>query len=146
MFNLDRSTVLAFAGGVLIGAASLMVMFATGKIAGISGMFSRVLQGRATDRAWRVSFLVGLVAGARLAFHTIESAAIFRPSASTDTFIVAGLLVGVGTRLGGGCTSGHGVCGVGRGSKSSIIATLIFVGAGMMTVFFLRHARFYFTS
>lgn len=146
MLNLDRSAILALAGGFLIGTASLVVMFATGKIAGISGLVSRVLQGPEADRAWRLAFLVGLVAGAGLAFQTIETAAIFRPSTSIGRFIVAGLLVGFGTRIGGGCTSGHGVCGVGRGSKSSIVATLVFVGAGMITVFFLRHGRFYFTA
>jgi uncharacterized protein len=144
MLHLDAASGFALAGGVMIGLASLLVMLATGKVAGISGIFSRVLQPRKGDIVWRVVFLVGLVAGAGLAFRAVEAAAVFRPAGSIGLLIIAGVLVGFGTRIGGGCTSGHGVCGVGRGSKSSIVATLVFVDTGMITVFLLRHTGFVF--
>lgn len=144
MLRLDASSGSALAGGVLIGLASLLVILATGKVAGISGMFSRVLHPQKGDTAWRVVFLVGLIAGAAVAFQLVATAAIFRPIGSVGLWVIAGVLVGFGTRIGGGCTSGHGVCGVGRGSKSSIVATFVFVGAGMLTVFLLRHAGFVF--
>jgi uncharacterized membrane protein YedE/YeeE len=135
----SHAFVSAFAGGVLIGLASLLVLLATGKIAGISGMLSRLLRPRQGDTAWRLVFLVGLVAGAALAFSWVESAAVFRPVRSLAAVGVAGLLVGFGTRLSGGCTSGHGVCGIGLGSKASLVATMVFMIAGMATVFVLRH-------
>lgn len=144
MFSFNASWGSALAGGILIGLGSLLVMFTTGKVAGISGMFSRVLRPRKGDTAWRVAFLVGLVAGAGLAFQTLEAAAVFRPVGSIGLLVAAGILVGFGTRLGGGCTSGHGVCGVGRGSKSSIVATFLFVGSGMLTVMVLRHTGLVF--
>lgn len=144
MLTLDASSGLALAGGVLIGFASLLVMLATGKIAGISGMLSRVLLPRKGDTAWRVVFLVGLIVGAGVAFRMVETAAVFRTSGSLGQLVCAGLLVGVGTRLGGGCTSGHGVCGLGSGSRSSLVATLVFVGTGMATVFLLRHSGLFF--
>ncbi|HEX2853084.1 MAG TPA: YeeE/YedE thiosulfate transporter family protein [Opitutaceae bacterium] len=141
MPDLNHAFVRALAGGVLIGLASLLVLLATGKIAGISGMLSRMLRPRSGDTAWRLVFLVGLVAGAALAFSWIESAAVYRPVRSLAAIGVAGLLVGFGTRVGGGCTSGHGVSGIGQGSKSSFVATLVFVLAGMATVFVLHHTR-----
>lgn len=144
MLNFDAASGSALAGGVLIGLGSLLVMLATGKVAGISGMFSRVLHPRKGDTAWRVAFLAGLIVGAGVAFRTVEAAAVFRPVGSIGVLIVAGVLVGFGTRIGGGCTSGHGVCGVGRGSKSSIVATLVFVGTGMITVFLLRETGLIF--
>jgi uncharacterized membrane protein YedE/YeeE len=128
----------SLAGGVLIGLASLGVLIATGRIAGISAMFSRVLWRRKDDALWRLVFLAGLIAGAALAFSWSDRAASFRPMRSIPLIAFAGILVGFGTRLGGGCTSGHGVCGVGRGSKSSIAATFIFVGVAMVTVFVVR--------
>lgn len=122
----------------------MLVLLATGKIAGISGMFSRMLRPRAGDTAWRVVFLVGLVAGAALAFSWMESTAVFRSVRSLGAFGVAGVLVGFGTRVGGGCTSGHGVCGIGLGSKASLVATVVFMIAGMATVFVLQHTGFGF--
>ena len=139
MFTPDASWGLALAGGVMIGLASLLVMLVNGEIAGISGMLSRVLHPRKGDTVWRVVFLVGLIIGAGVVFRTVEAAAGFNPNGSLAQLIVAGVLVGFGTRIGGGCTSGHGVCGIGRGSKSSIVATLVFVGTGMIVVFLLRH-------
>jgi uncharacterized membrane protein YedE/YeeE len=130
----------ALAGGILIGLASLVAMAATGRVPGISGLFSRVLRPRSGEWAWRALFFVGLLAGAWVAFQWVDSAAVHRPVRSLAGIAVAGLLVGFGTRLGGGCTSGHGVCGLSMGSKSSFVATLIFMGAAAVTVFLLRAA------
>ncbi len=129
----------AFIGGVMIGGASLIAAGATGKIPGISGLFSRILRPRPGDTAWRVVFLLGLVAGAAVGFALVPSAQLYRPEHSWRLFALAGLLVGFGTRLSGGCTSGHGVCGIGLGSKSSIVATVVFIAAGIATVFLLYH-------
>lgn len=126
-------------GGVLIGLASLIVSAATGKIPGISGVFSRALQVGTADRLWRIVFLVGLVVGAGVTFVLSLRAAIYRPVGAWGFMLIAGLLVGIGTRLGGGCTSGHGVCGLGMGSRDSLVATLVFVGTGILTVLVLRH-------
>jgi uncharacterized membrane protein YedE/YeeE len=124
----------AMAGGILIGVASLIAAALTGKIPGISGVFGRLLVPGTPDRMWRVLFLMGLIGGAAVSFAFWDSAALFRPMRSLGVMAVAGLLVGFGTRLGGGCTSGHGVCGVGTGAKDSIAATCIFVGVAMVTV------------
>lgn len=131
----------ALIGGILIGFASLIATVLSGKIPGISGVFGHLLvpvrAGRAdvyADKAWRLVFLIGLIGGAALSFSLWDSAALFRPMRPLWMMAVAGLLVGFGTRLGGGCTSGHGVCGVGMGAKDSIVATFIFVAVGMMTV------------
>jgi uncharacterized membrane protein YedE/YeeE len=125
----------ALIGGCLIGLASLFATVLTGKIPGISGVFGRLLVPATPDKTWRVVFLIGLIGGAALSFALWESAALFRPMRPLGVMAAAGLLVGVGTRLGGGCTSGHGVCGVGMGAKDSIAATLIFVAVAMVTVF-----------
>ncbi len=122
-------------GGILIGLASLVATVLSGKFPGISGVFGRLLVPATPDRAWRAVFLLGLIGGAALSFARWESAALFRPVRPLWIMAVAGLLVGFGTRLGGGCTSGHGVCGVGMGAKDSIAATFLFVAAGMATVF-----------
>jgi len=129
-----------FLGGCLIGLASLLGLIASGKIPGISGVFGRLFRPKAGDSLWRVIFLVGLIAGAAAAFQFSEHAAIFRIPAGRSLliFAVAGLLVGFGTRLGGGCTSGHGVCGMGMGARDSIVATLIFMAAGFITVAVFR--------
>ncbi|MEY4939451.1 MAG: hypothetical protein RIQ93_1186 [Verrucomicrobiota bacterium] len=130
----------ALVGGILIGLASLLVVLATGKTPGISGMFSRILRPRPGDAAWRWVFFAGLIGGAAAAFAWIGSASLYRPVGSLPAFIGAGVLVGLGTRLGRGCTSGHGVCGIGLGSKSAVLATMIFMGAAMVTVFALRQS------
>ncbi len=132
----------AVLGGVLIGAASWLVMFATGRIPGVSGVFSRACQGRRGDTAWRVVFLVGLVVGAGAAMQVFPPAAAFHPVRSLPVLVAAGLLVGFGTRLGGGCTSGHGVCGLGMASRTALIATLLFMGAGLGTVAVMRLGGF----
>jgi len=126
-------------GGILIGLASLIATVLSGKVAGISGVFGRLLVAETPDKAWRVIFLLGLIGGAGLSFALWESAAFFRPVRPLGIMAVAGLLVGLGTRLGGGCTSGHGVCGVAMGAKNSIAATLIFIATAIVTVFVYNH-------
>ena len=125
----------ALAGGCLIGLASLIAAALSGKVPGISGVFGRLFVPRTPDKTWRVMFLLGLIAGATFCIVLWDSAALFRPLRPLAVMAVAGLLVGLGTRLGKGCTSGHGVCGVATGAKDSIAATMIFVGVAMMTVF-----------
>ncbi len=127
-------------GGILIGLASLLATVLSGKIPGISGVFGRLLMPATPDKAWRAVFLFGLIGGAALSFALWQSAALFRPMRPLGVMAIAGLIVGFGTRLGGGCTSGHGVCGVGMGAKDSIAATLIFMVAAMVTVFIYNRA------
>lgn len=124
----------ALIGGILIGLASLLATVLSGKIPGISGVFGRLLVPATPDKTWRAVFFVGLIGGAALSFALWQSAALFRGMRPLGVMAMAGLLVGFGTRLGGGCTSGHGVCGVGMGAKNSIAATLIFMATAMVTV------------
>lgn len=124
----------ALIGGILIGFASLIATVFSGKVPGISGVFGHLLVRATPDKTWRLVFLIGLIGGAALSFSLWDSAALFRPLRPLGVMAVAGLLVGFGTRLCGGCTSGHGVCGVGAGAKDSIAATLIFVAVAIMTV------------
>jgi uncharacterized protein len=133
----------ALIGGILIGLASLFATVLSGKIPGISGVFGRLLVPATRDPrsqcysatdTWRAVFLFGLIGGAALSFALWQSAALFRPMRPLVVMAIAGLLVGFGTRLGGGCTSGHGVCGVGMGAKDSIAATLIFMATAVVTV------------
>jgi len=125
-------------GGMVIGLAAALLIHVNGRVAGISGILGGMLRPRARDFAWRGAFVAGLVA-APLIYATFAT----RPDASIDTrypaLIAAGLLVGVGTRLAGGCTSGHGVCGLSRLSPRSLAATLLFMAAGFVTVFVVRH-------
>ena len=100
-----------------------------------------MLKGQKGEVAWRALFLLGLVVGAVFTFAVFEPAATYRPPRSLGAMAVAGLLVGLGTRVSGGCTSGHGVCGLGLGSKRSLVATLVFMGTGMVTVFLLANVR-----
>ncbi|MGI9239618.1 MAG: YeeE/YedE family protein [Verrucomicrobiales bacterium] len=125
------------AGGLLIGLGSILALAATGKIPGISGIVARILKPRPGDIAWRVLFLVGLLAGAAITITSYTPAGLFRlPEGRTlPIYAIAGLIVGFGTRLGGGCTSGHGICGIGSGARDSIVATITFMAAGMLTVF-----------
>lgn len=137
MFSLE-SSVYGLVGGVLIGAGSLLASAATGKNPGISGLVGRIFRAEEGDVAWRIVFLVGLIAGASVAFAVNAHAAAFRPVRSLVFLAVAGILVGLGTRIGGGCTSGHGVCGLGLGARDSMVATLLFMAAGMLTVFVIN--------
>lgn len=129
----------SLAGGVLIGLAAALFVLVNGRIAGISGIVGGLLTPRAKDFAWRLAFVSGLVV-APGAYALVASYPPPTIDATYPLLLVAGLLVGVGTRYAGGCTSGHGVCGLARRSPRSLVATLCFMGAGATTVFVLRHA------
>ena len=130
-----ESILFALAGGILIGIAAALVMVANGRIAGISGILEGVLLPRRGEVGWRAAFLAGLVlTGGVLFMLRPETFPAELPRSSTPTLIIAGLLVGFGTRMGSGCTSGHGVCGMSRLSPRSIIATLTFMLTGALTV------------
>lgn len=133
------SPVTATIGGMLIATSAGLVLLLNGKIAGISGMVGRLLRPTKGDVAWRVVFLVGMVAGGATVFAALPSAAAFVPSTGIVGMAVAGLLVGFGTRICGGCTSGHGVCGIARGSKRAFVATTIFMGIAILTVCMRRY-------
>jgi uncharacterized membrane protein YedE/YeeE len=129
----------SLSGGVLIGLAAATMLLLDGKIAGISGIVAGILRPIPGETLWRAWFVGGLIAGGLL-MRAIDSAAYdFTIHRSTLAIIAAGTLVGFGTRLGNGCTSGHGVCGVSRLSARSIIATVTFLATGMMTVFVINH-------
>jgi uncharacterized membrane protein YedE/YeeE len=123
------------AGGALIGAAALLLWLTLGRIAGISGIIAGAV---GPDRAWRLAFLAGLI-GAPLAWVALAGAPALDIAAGPVTLIFAGLLVGFGTRLGSGCTSGHGVCGLARLSPRSLAATGLFMATAAAVVFLLRH-------
>lgn len=127
----------AVIGGALIGLSSAILWVMKGRIAGISGIVGGLVSWPA-DFGWRIAFLIGLLAGPFIAI-AITGWPTVTAQASNGTLIVAGLLVGVGTRLGGGCTSGHGVCGIARLSRRSITATLVFMVVAAATVFVTRH-------
>nr|AMK59619.1 YeeE/YedE family protein [uncultured bacterium UPO76] len=126
-------------GGLLIGLASAGLLLANGKIAGISGILGGSLFARAGDLGWRLAFLIGLPLGAWLATRATSDLHGFSITSSPMLLIAGGALVGVGTQLGSGCTSGHGVCGIARGSRRSIVATFAFMAAAGVTVFVVRH-------
>ena len=126
-------------GGVLIGLAAVLLLALAGRIAGVSGIAGGLIGAGRGDRAWRVLFVAGLVLGAALG-AAFGGTAPPRQGFPAWALVAAGLAVGYGTALGGGCTSGHGVCGLSRLSARSLVATLAFMGAGFATVFVLRHA------
>ncbi len=128
----------ALTGGVLIGIAAAMFVLLNGRVAGISGVIGGLLTPVTGDVAWRAAFLIGLV-GAPLIYGFFAALPLPRIDASFGALIAAGLLVGVGTRYGSGCTSGHGVCGLARLSPRSLVATAAFMGAGFTSVFVTRH-------
>ena len=124
----------ALIGGVLIGLAAALLWWTQGRTAGISGILGGVLPGRSGDRTWRLAFVAGLVSGGAALQLAWPEAMVNTLARSTPALAVAGLLVGFGTCLAGGCTSGHGVCGNARLEKASIAATLTFIGLGVVTV------------
>lgn len=125
----------ALAGGLLIGVASFSLLILIGRIAGISGVIGGLLPAKAGDTDWRLAFFIGLLAGGAVMYLLDESAFAQAPGRASYVRIIAGgLLVGFGTRLGNGCTSGHGVCGMARLSGRSIIASAVFIGTGVATV------------
>ena len=131
---MPTSWLLALGGGALIGAASALLFLTHGRIAGISGVLGGLLPPAAPDRAWRLAFLVGLVA-AGVAGAVVAPSAIGASVRPLLAVIAAGLLVGFGTGLGSGCTSGHGVCGLSRGSLRSLAAVMTFMATGAATAF-----------
>jgi uncharacterized membrane protein YedE/YeeE len=128
----------ALAGGLLIGLAAAVLVLFNGRIAGISGILGGLARPAPGDIGWRAAFLAGVV-GAPLAYGLFAALPDVRIDAGAGTLVAAGLLVGLGTRYGAGCTSGHGVCGLSRRSPRSLVATLAFMLAGFLTVFVLRH-------
>lgn len=128
----------SLAGGILIGLAAAIFLLLNGRIAGISGILGGLLQRPHGDMAWRIAFVSGLV-GAPFVYAIFEPLPTVQVDAGTATLVVAGLLVGIGTRYGSGCTSGHGVCGLSRRSVRSLVATAAFMTAGFVTVFIVRH-------
>lgn len=134
----------AVAGGALIGAAAVVLLATTGRVAGISGIAAGSVRATPGERGWRWAFLLGLLAaaGGVLYWQAVPGQAprsLLRDALPAWQLVGAGLLVGFGTRLGNGCTSGHGVCGVARGSMRSLLAVLVFMACAMLTTFLIRH-------
>lgn len=126
----------ALIGGALIGLGATWLLATIGRIAGVSGILNRAVDVR-EERGWRVAFLLGMVASAGAWF--VLTGAPARDGFPWPVLVVAGLLVGAGTRLGNGCTSGHGICGLARFSRRSLWAVLVFMGTGFATVYLVRH-------
>lgn len=129
----------ALLGGALIGIAATLMLWVNGRITGISGILGGVLFPVQTDALWRVLFIAGLLSGAILYIFVSGSPINFQVQATPLVSIAAGFLVGFGTRLGSGCTSGHGICGIARVSKRSFAATAVFMITAIITVFLFRH-------
>lgn len=131
----------ALLGGILIGLGASLLMWLNGRIAGISGIVGQLVTGTGrTELVWRLAFVIGLV-GSGWLYSLFEPVQFPRPAfTSLTTLILGGALVGFGTALGSGCTSGHGVCGLSRFSIRSLVATITFIGFGCLTVFLIRHA------
>jgi uncharacterized protein len=135
----DFTPISGFAGGLLIGLAAALMLLLNGRVAGISGIVGGLLTLRLRDTAWRAAFVAGLVIGALAYLSTADQTTPVRVITSLPAILVGGLLVGFGTRLGSGCTSGHGLCGMARLSGRSVAATATFFGVAMLTVFVTRH-------
>ena len=141
MLNIDWAnfTLLnSLMGGILIGIAAIIIFFVNGRIMGISGILGNLIATKETDQKfWRIIFILGVLIGPLifiLLFKEIKSEMV----ANTTLLIISGFLVGLGTSLGNGCTSGHGICGLSRFSIRSIVATLVFVISGMITVYLIN--------
>jgi uncharacterized protein len=126
-------------GGVLIGGAASGLLFFNGRIAGISNIASNLLPPSDEDAPWRLAFVAGLLTGGLLLLFAYPAAFSSRPPASLPVLAVAGLLVGFGASVGNGCTSGHGVCGLGRRSARSLSAVITFMATGAVTVYIVNH-------
>lgn len=135
----DFTPVSGLVGGLLIGLAVTLMMLLNGRIAGISGIVGGLATPKAGDTGWRVAFIAGLLLGALAYILAMGGRAPVEVLASPPAILIGGLLVGFGTRLGSGCTSGHGLCGMARLSRRSIVATAVFFGVAMLTVFLTRH-------
>ena len=130
---------MSLAGGILLGIASALFILVNGRILGISGIVGGLLSPKAGDVAWRVAFVLGLLA-APLLYAGLRGPWEVRIEAGWGTVVAAGLLVGLGTRYASGCTSGHGVCGLSRLSPRSLVATISFMASGFVVVYLVRHA------
>lgn len=131
----------SLSGGIILGVASALFILINGRVLGISGILGGLLPPKAGDTLWRIAFLAGMFA-APWVFNLLAPAdLITTPQIDADTImlIIAGLLVGIGTRYGSGCTSGHGVCGLSRMSPRSLVATVSFMATGFLTVYVVRH-------
>ena len=128
----------AISGGVMLGIASALFILLNGRIAGICGILGGLYRPQRNDIGWRVAFIIGLIL-TPLAWATVNTLPNINIEASNGLLAISGLIVGISTRYGSGCTSGHGVCGISRLSPRSIIATLAFMGTGFLTVFIVRH-------
>jgi len=126
------------AGGALIGAAAAGLLVLTGKTAGVSGIVDGVIRSEKGEWGWKAAFVLGLIAGGLILRFTMPGTMPTSAPRSLALVAVGGLLVGFGARLSGGCTSGHGICGIGRLSRRGLVGTLIFMAAGMVTVFVLK--------
>ncbi|EGQ7780089.1 TPA: YeeE/YedE family protein [Vibrio parahaemolyticus] len=126
-------------GGILLGISATILLLVNGKIAGISGIMNGIMSPKKGDYSWRLLFAVGMIAGGLISVLMLGVAVPSTANLSLGMVIAAGLLVGIGTRLGNGCTSGHGICGIGRLSKRSIVATCVFMAVAGLTVFVRLH-------
>ncbi|HHF0487735.1 TPA: YeeE/YedE family protein [Vibrio antiquarius] len=126
-------------GGILLGVSATILFLVNGKIAGISGIMNGIMSPKKGDYSWRLLFAVGMIAGGLISVLMLGVAVPSTANLSLGMVIAAGLLVGIGTRLGNGCTSGHGICGMGRLSKRSIVATCVFMAVAGLTVFVRLH-------
>ncbi len=131
--------ILAAIGGALIGTAAVAMMGLNGRIAGVSGILTGIFTQPKDDRWWRLLFVIGLLLGGAVPGLVLGLELPRPPTANTALILGAGLLVGVGTGLGSGCTSGHGICGMARGSRRSLVATAVFMTTGAIAVYVLRH-------
>lgn len=134
-----ESWIIAAFGGVLIGLSATLLLWLTGRIAGVSGILGGALFAERGDAGWRIAFLAGLVLAAGAYLSLVPEAQASREGFSPAVLVAAGLLVGFGTRMANGCTSGHGVCGLARFSPRSLAAVLTFMATAMATTFVVRH-------
>ncbi|PFG58155.1 hypothetical protein ATG66_0694 [Vibrio sp. ES.051] len=126
-------------GGILLGISATILLLINGKVAGISGIMNGIMSPKKGDYSWRLLFALGMIAGGLISVLMLGIAVPSTANLSLGMVITAGLLVGIGTRLGNGCTSGHGICGMGRLSKRSIVATCVFMVVAGLTVFVRLH-------
>lgn len=133
-----QSATLALTGGLVIGFAAALLLLFNGRVAGIAGIARRLFNFQSLEKSWKLAFVLGLLAGGFLFRAIMPETFALAPEIPTWRLIVSGLLVGFGSALGNGCTSGHGICGISRFSKRSIVATLSFMTTGFITVFVLR--------
>jgi hypothetical protein len=129
----------AITGGLLIGISACVLLLFTGRIAGLSGIINGIIKPEKDELFWRTIFVISLLAGAAIHYYFFSHPAFIKDTFSPYMMLAGGFLVGFGTRLGGGCTSGHGVCGLGRLSLRSLIATITFMLTAVITVYIFRH-------